>query len=266
MTVVLSSDLGPYVEAYKGFQDAFGAPVRQINLKTDIFDPSNISDVVVAFGGKAALETYPDDTVVIYCLAPGVQLKVEGQQTVKIPMLPSAADVLNRLKILQPNLRRLATIWASDAQADYLQELAIFAKQVDIVLISERISDSDDLPGRLRKVLQEGVDGVWLPPDPALINARSFSVFREFSWSNNVPLYVPTAGLVDKGAVAAVSSGFWDIGRTAGEVAKRALQDNLNASVIYPLKVELRVNLDAADQAGLELNQEDLIEKGAVLQ
>jgi hypothetical protein len=266
VTAVLSSDLGPYMEAYEGFQEAFGTPVRQINLKTDVLEPNNISDIVVAFGGKAALETYANNTVVIYCLAPGVQLNTETQQTIKIPMLPSAADVLNRLQILQPGLNRLATIWASDAQADYLRKLAFVAEQSGIVLISERVSSPDDLPDRLRQVLRDGANGVWLPPDPALINARNFSVFKEFSWSNNIPLYVPTAGLVDKGAVAAVSSGFRDIGRTAGAVARRALQGNLNERVIYPLEVEFRVNLNAANQAGLKPNQADLIERGVILQ
>ena len=264
VTAVLSSDLGPYLEAFKGFQDAFGEPVRQINLKTDVFDPNNISDIVVAFGGKAALETYPDGTFVIYCLAPGVQL--ENSNAIKIPMLPSASDVLDHLQIVQPNLRRLATIWASDAQADYLSELGVFAKRAGITLISERVTSPDDLPERLRKVLRDGVNGMWLPPDPVLINARSFSVFKAFSWSNNVPLYVPTAGLVDKGAVAAISSGFGNIGRTAGDVARRALSDRPRENEIYPLKVEFRVNSNSADQAGLKLNQADLIEKGAILQ
>jgi len=67
VTAVLSSDLGPYGEAYAGFVEAFGQPVTQINLKNDRLQLSADTRVVVAFGGKAALLDYPEDVTLIYC-------------------------------------------------------------------------------------------------------------------------------------------------------------------------------------------------------
>jgi ABC-type uncharacterized transport system substrate-binding protein len=117
---------------------------------------------------------------------------------------------------------------------------------------------ADDLPDGLRTVLRQGVDGVWLPPDPVLINARSFSIFREFSRSNDVPLYVPTSSLLNRGAVASVSCGFDEIGRTAGRLAHLALSGGISGGVVYPERVVFRVNGEAARDAGLELGRDSL--------
>jgi len=115
VTVVLSSDLGPYGEAYAGFIEAFGQPDRQVNLKKDQFQLSVNTRLVVAFGGKAALQAYPDDVTLVYCLAPGVYLAPEKRRgrSVKVAMMPSALAMLTHLKRLQPDLRRLGVFWSS---------------------------------------------------------------------------------------------------------------------------------------------------------
>ena len=114
VTVVLSSGLGPYGEAYAGFIEAFGQPDRLVNLKKDLFQLSVNTRVVVAFGGKAALLAYPDDVTLVYCLAPGVYLtpgKRRGQ-SVKVAMMPSALAMLTHLQRLQPDLHRLGVFWS----------------------------------------------------------------------------------------------------------------------------------------------------------
>ena len=258
IVAVLSSDLGPYGEAYAGFVEAYGQPVALINLKNDRFQLPSDTRVVVAFGGKAALLDYPDNVALIYCLAPGVCLSSEYRRgrSAKVAMVPTALSLLTHLRQVQPALHRLSVFWASEAQEAYLQELGVVAEGLGIHVRSIRVSGADDLPDGLRAVLRQGVEGIWLPPDPVLINARSFSLFREFSRSNDVPLYVPTSSLLNRGAVASVACSFDEIGRTAGRLALTALSGGVSSGVVHPERVAFRVNEKAAQDAGLEISRD----------
>jgi len=255
---VLSSDLRPYEEALSGFEEAFGNRVPRLNLATEQLVVRGQSRIVVAFGGKAALADYPNSVTLIYCLAPGTQLPSnERHRSIKIHMLPRADVVVKRLNGIQPALKKLAVFWSADAMSNYLGSYELSASG-NFEVLSERIEDPDGLPVRLRAALQQGVDGLWLPPDPLLINAQRFGVLKAFCLSNAIPLYVPTAGLVEKDAVASVSTSFRQIGQTAGQVARRVHEGQSVDSVIYPSEMEVFINLNAAKETGLHLSAEIL--------
>jgi ABC-type uncharacterized transport system substrate-binding protein len=268
VTAILSARIEPYEKAFEAFQTAYGAPVRRINLSDEASHTPAVTRVVVAFGGKAALASYPAGTLVIYCLAPGVNLdeREKRGEAVKVTMLPPATDVISRLKLLQPGLTRLGIFWASDAQLLYVNALQQVAQQWGIVIVAEHVHSLDDLPEAMRQMLRNHINGVWLPPDPVLINAQSFELFRTFSRSNDVPLYVPSGGLVDKGAVASVACGFEEIGRTAGLVVKRVLSGEKLPAIVYPEKVIFRVSLSAATEAGMTIDRPTLERGGGELQ
>lgn len=263
VAVVMSSNLSPYVEAYTHFRTVYGRPIHQLDLiDNQVAHIPQGTRVVVTFGGQAALASYPPDVVVIYCLAPGVTLKNRAQKNraVKIAMTPSATETIKRCKIVQPSLRRLGIFWVSDAQESFLQLLHVAAQQWGVEVVLRRIGGVSDLPHGLRDILREGVDGLWLPPDPALINPRSLSIFREFSYANDVPFYVPSKGLLEKGATASISCGFGDVGRTVGEVTHKVLMGDVLPVIVYPDQVIFGVNLKAAQETGLAVDL-DAIER-----
>jgi ABC-type uncharacterized transport system substrate-binding protein len=147
----------------------------------------------------------------------------------------------------------------------YLEEIQQVCAGFGIKAIVTQVSGADALPDRLRAVLQQGVDALWLPPDPLLINAQNFSVLKTFCWSNNIPFYAPTAGLVEQGAVASVSSSFREIGRAAGRVARRVLLGKIPEQVVYPDVVEVTLNLTAAANSKLQIPQEVRLKADRVL-
>lgn len=260
VVAILSSELPPYHEALEGFQEAFGKAVRRVSLTLDEPSIGPETHVVAAFGGKAALKTYPEQAVVIYCLSPGVHLASGDRRrdAVKIPMLPRAGFVISRLREFQPGLKSLVVFWISEALAPHIQDMGQAASSFGITLLEERLANQDDLPERLRWVLRKGADGVWLPPDPVLINARSFALLKAFCQANRMPLYVPTSGLVEQGAVASISCSFREMGRTAGKAAREALLGNVRPGVSYPEVVETTLNLNAATNVGLQITPEIL--------
>ena len=75
---VLSSELRPYQEAFEGFQKALGQPVSCVFMGSGRPKVDPQTQVVVAFGGRAALARYAEGMEVIYCLAPGARPEKRG--------------------------------------------------------------------------------------------------------------------------------------------------------------------------------------------
>lgn len=266
VVVVLSAELGPYREAFEGFQEALGHTVSPILLSEGSPRISPETRVVVAFGGKAAQWDYPDRVALIYAMAPGTKLEPRDRKgfSIEVGILPRAGLILSRLKELQPPLKRLAILWSSKAVEDYLDEIRKAAEPIGLEVSSERLGGPGDLPDRLRALFGK-IDAFWLLPDPPLVNSQSLSILKEYSWSNDIPFYAPTAGFVQQGATASISSSFREIGRAAGAAARRALAGDLVQGTVYPDKTEVTVSAKSAEAAGLQIPREALQKADKVL-
>lgn len=256
VVAVLSSDLAPYREAYQGFAEALGRPVSMVSLQAGRPRIGRDTRVVVAFGGKAATEEYSGDLTLVYCMAPGTTLDPGQRQgpTVRINMLPVAGQIADALRELQPPLRHLAVLWITDTMTDYAAQMRQAGGEAGMEVSAEHLGDPDQLPDSLRRLIGKGVEALWLPPDPLLINAGSFALLREFSRANKVPLYAPTAGFAEEGAVAAVGVSFAQNGRTAAQTVLGILAGRKMPDEIYPDECEITLNLGAAAEVGLRFS------------
>lgn len=266
VAAVLSAEIGPYREAYEGLQEFLGRSVPSIPITEGSPRISLETRVIVAFGGRAAQWNYPDRVVLVYGMAPGTTLGLRGRQglSIEVNILPHAETVLARLKEMQPSLKRLAVLWSSKSVEDYLKEARRASQSVDIEIISERLGGPAELPDRLRNLFGK-IDALWLLPDPVLVNSQTFSIIKEYSWSNRIPFYAPTAGFVQQGATASVSTGFREIGRAAALAAKGVLSGEPAQGMVYPEKAEVIINLKAAANTGLDLSKEVLRRADKVL-
>lgn len=263
---VLSSDLGPYQQAYQGFQEVFNRPIPLYKLNETQPRIDTDTRIVVAFGGKAAQWSYPDHVVLIYCMAPGTRLSLRERRGsfVEIQLVPEAAIVLDWFKKIQPGLKRLAVFWASKPMEDYVRKLEAVSQSTDIRVMNERLGSSKELPVLLRN-LHGKIDAFWLLPDPPVVNSQSVSVMREYSLANSIPFFAPIAGLVEQGATASVSISFREIGRTAGRTAERILAREGVEETVYPKKVDVTLNLPAVKKVGLIISPEVRREADRVL-
>jgi ABC transporter substrate binding protein len=259
ITAVLSSELGPYREALEGFQETVGQRVVVILAGSSA---PNVREarIVVAFGGKAAMLGYPEDAALVYCMAPGMDLRRSQRNapTLKIELLPHPDVVLAGLRIMQPSMKRLAVIWSSDGSGPYVREIQRAARRLGIELLSERLKSGDELPDVLRSFAARKAEALWLAPDPVLINPENFVMIRSFATTNRIPFYAPTQGLVELGAVAAISASFRSIGRSAGRIALLAQEGRIPDGNFYPDSSDLSINVSAATACGLRLSPEVL--------
>lgn len=256
VVAVLGADLKPYREAYESFQEKLGRPVPLLPLGAAL--PKE-TKVVAAFGGKAAVQRYPARVALVYGVAPGLQVgpDVHDGVTVKVAMEPAAGAVIENLRQVQPGLKKLSVLWSNDAFEADAEELKKAGAADGIEVDSERVEDLADLASILRRL--KGADrAIWMTPDPLMITPRNFETIRQFSYGNGVPFYAPTEGLAERGAVAAVSADYAQIGRTAAAAAAALLSGESQPARVHVSAVTLSVNLSAAKAAAIVVPPEAL--------
>lgn len=267
VTVVMSSTLRPYEEAFEGFQAALGPSGTAVKR---IVTPSGVptgTRVVAAFGGKAAVQPYPAGVPIVYCMAPGTRVgSSSDRHVVEVGMLPTPKVLLTHLKRIQPDMRKLGILVISEGVTRYVDELANVTAGLDVTLIVQRLGAVGELPDGLRTLQARGIDAIWVPADPLLITARNFLLLTAFASENDIPLYAPTSGLVEKGATASVSVGFRDVGARAAAAVQALLEGRDVGSVVHPDIVEISLNLPAARSAGLSLSSDILLRATRVIE
>lgn len=238
VVAVLSSDLGAFREALRGFEAGFGQKVPVVKASDRAKLPAG-TRVVAAFGGRAAAKPYRSGVFVISCLAPG--LPRDPAYGARVRMVPPPDTLLAAIHAAQPKARDVAVFFLNPAFDDYARELDARAARFGLDVMPMDLEDRAQLPEALRSILGE-VDAVWVAPDPDLINERTFALLREFSRSGRLPLYAPTLELVKEGATAAIAVSYFEAGRAAGLAAKRALAGEKVPPRIYAEKVDVVVN------------------------
>jgi hypothetical protein len=268
VVAVLSSESSAYREALAGFEESYGHSVPVLNLSKGDIQLPNSARIFVAFGGRAASYSYPARSVLIYCLAPSVELArgTDENLRIKVRISPPPDILLAELKDIQPNLKRLTVFWIDSSLSKIFNDMEPVARTLGIELRSAHIDKAEDLPETLRS-LKGKTDAMWFIPDPKLVTPNNFAMTKEFSLSNGIPFYVPVDSLVDKGATASVSSSFREMGRISGKLASQALAGTLNngTSRVYPEKVSLTLNLTIAAQQGLKVSPDVLKKADRVL-
>ena len=242
--VALSSDLSPYQRALDGIQAVVNAEV--LKLDADRLD-ARPGDVVIAVGGRAALETYPNSIHLVYCLAPTVTIPPDQFASVtRVFMGPRPSRIVTAIREIQPAAVRIGVLSGGGAARAYLDADADALGRSDSTLVHAEVGPGPGagLPSRLRE-LAGRVDAIWILPDPAIITGANMTVLRDFSWASKVPFYVPMDGLLEKGAVAAISASFEDIGEAAGRAAEAIIAGGVHHSDAFPAGLRVSVNYDA---------------------
>lgn len=255
VVAVLSSATGPYQAAFDSFVKTLGRETATIRLPGQL--PAAPARVIVAFGGEAALQTYPKSSTLIACLTPGlVGSVIHKAPFVFIAMKPAPMRLLSELRRVQPGLKRLAVLSHTRDMTSYLADLKRAGAALGVEIIAPTARGPDDVPDALRALLADKADAVWLAPDPSLVTSESFQTIKQFSWDNGIPFYAPTRGLAAAGAAAAVSVSPEEVGRLAAELARRAMAGDTLPEIVYPARTSLTVNLQSARKSGLRIEPE----------
>lgn len=262
--VVLSSDIAPYREAARGFSDAFRGKVAESVMGDDPSSAGKVAAevndancaVVVAMGSQALrhlrLRIQGKPIVFAMTLSPSAG-GIAGKEITGVYLEPSPRDTLAALKRIFPNAAS-AGVLHSPASAAYMQEAETAAQSFGLKLNAVSAASTGDAVRQLPSMTVKS-DVLWMIPDPVTSSQGVFKAMLESSLTRSVPIFALSEKHVSAGALAALSTNYFENGKQAGALARRVALGTSASSLPpeYARDFGLALNLKTAQRLGFEI-------------
>jgi ABC-type uncharacterized transport system substrate-binding protein len=206
--------------------------------------------VVVTFGSEAALKDYPSDATLVAALLPDPSLDVKHSNATKVGLFPTAAVLAAKVKAVDSKVATLAVLNANGTYGDYIDQLGKAAGAAGFKVKAQKVESLDDVTSAVGG-FKGGAEALWIPPDPLLMNPKTFAAIKDGCASAGIALIAPVSGLARAGALAGIAPSFKQVGKAAGLAAKSAASGSPAGDWYYPGEVETCVNKTVAGTLGV---------------
>lgn len=245
-----------------GFQAAFKGSVETFTYSgpdTASKVSGSSPKVIVALGSAAAknmAEAAKDRPLLYAGVLNPKKVGLEGSNVGGVPMsVPIKRQWTVALKgIRAKRLGVLASADNADAKNDAQEAGSDLGLKVKVSAVS-----GDDLAGAL-KALEDEVDAVWIPLDPAVAQQTQFKAIVDFCLKKKVPLIVPAPSYVKQGGLMSISMSYAEMGKVLAAQAKAVVEGSSAraASGKVATEEEVTANLAVAREVGVSFTADFL--------
>jgi putative ABC transport system substrate-binding protein len=170
-----------------------------------------------------------------------------------VALHPPVKNQLAAFRIVHPRGVRVGVLYNPDNVGRMVQEALKAAPVVRLVIVERAISSAKDVPQGLRALL-DGIDALWLPPDPLLLGEEARRYILQETLKAGKPVYAYSAALVQEGALVSNGAEMTNTGEQVGELLLRLLGNEKGAKIELAMpKAELVINKKIADRLKIEI-------------
>ena len=165
-------------------------------------------------------------------------------------------DQFAYFRLVVPRLRSIGVFYNQQESGAVIAEARIAARDMGLTLKAIPITTPEEVPSKLN--LLAGVDGLWMVADSLVFTPRNTEYILLYTLKEDLPFMGVSEQFVKAGALCSVSPDYDALTRqTSGQIAAilRGVQP-ANLPVELPQRIELALNLKAAESIGLKLSPE----------
>jgi putative ABC transport system substrate-binding protein len=156
-----------------------------------------------------------------------------------------------------PGRQRVGVLYDEKQTGAFIQDALKAARQQGLNLVPVAVRSQEDVAHALSGLLPK-IDVFWLIQDQVVVSESSIPVFLESSLNAGVPIFTFSSTLVQQGAVGALVSDPWAVGRQAARLSLTRLKDTgaLAGTLVAPEHPQWALNLKSAEHFNIRLNPE----------
>ncbi|MBL9003075.1 MAG: hypothetical protein JNJ46_02450 [Myxococcales bacterium] len=262
VAVLLDGNVPQYREAQAAAKavlpDAPALDVNAPDLKAQLERIAANAGVILAIGHKAMTLAQGSGATVVFCMVLGPSASTAKNVTgLRLEVEPSLQ--LSLIKRVHPTARRLGMIFDSRTFGSYAQAATQAASAQGITLVTRPVSDGKEVRAALADIAGS-IDGLWLVPDPALVNIEIFNFLLVSTLERKIALFGFFADFTRRGALASIAPDYSEIGKQAAKLAAELSEKPPAARLPLPAAIAspggLTINAKTARQLGIELSDE----------
>ncbi len=265
---VQSIRVTPYEQALKGFESVCNLKVRRFVLS----DYENVDiahkikslrpDMILAIGATAlSIVKHIRKIPVVYLMVldPKAVISSDKKNISGVSMNIPQQDQLSIIVKIFPNAKDIGVIYNPKKTGFMIKRAEASAWGAGINLIKKTITDPKDAASRIME-MQGKIDLFWLSPDTTVLTPETIKFLFLFSMNNKIPVIAFSKNYLGMGALLSIGIDSYDIGRQAGELAKKILKGHkkLLNKHIDARKPVLSLNKKIADKLGIKVNKHNV--------
>lgn len=264
VAVVMSRLIPPYQKALSGFE-------KELDCDTTVFDlqkkkdPQSVAkeikaakpDLVLAIGSNALklAKKHLKKTPVIFTmvLKPG---KMPGNVTGVSMTLPAKTHLIG-LKLIAPKVKSVGIVFNPKHSGKRVDQFKKVAGKLGLKIVSVAANSKKEAFSAI-KLLAGRVDSLWMVMDQDVV--ANFNLLQSLSTKEKVPLATFSYKYVEMGALVALAPKFEDLGKQAGQLAKKLLSGvpPKKLGVVSPTNFYYSINVNTALKIGVGVPPEVL--------
>ncbi len=251
---------GEYGAVADAAERALGQPARRIEVRDGpqrAALPSKCGRLIIAVGSEAlriAGERAPG-VPVVHVMAENA--RASGRPGVLLD--PDPRTVLETLRRLAPNVRRIGAVFNPDATGPLVADAQASARALGMELVALPVRNVGEAVRAFHRFERElSVDALWLLPDgTATVQETVYYALELAHWRRMVVIGL-SRWYVASGALFALSPRPESYGAAAGELAGQVLRGTAPAGAVHARDYALYVNQRAAIRLGLKVPRQVL--------
>jgi len=272
VAILKSGEFAQYETAINGFVDEFDYIGKTINSTVHLLsakdqsNPKIISDIlksnpqiILAVGSEAAkfCTLKIKDKPIVFCmlLDPASQGLVGVRNMTGVSLdIPHKNSLQELLKIV-PSAKNVGLLYNPEVNGDNVSNAKVAAGLLGLTLISEKVYSRGDITKGFLTMVDE-IDAMWIITDPVVSNAYSIKYLLLNTLQNEIPVIGISKNYVKAGALFALTTDFYDIGRQAAELASQIIIQGIspkNIPIAKPRKYNLILNKKTANAINLRI-------------
>lgn len=273
VAIILSDESTPYQESLNGIRASLDAERALVNIYSQSSKTLDFSrdrpDLIITVGERAtqdlAAQNLPTPTLAIlisrYAFE-NIARQRNYRQFSALYLDQPFARQIDLIQLALPDHKRIGVVLGPKSK-DALTKLQSAAKDAKYGLVVEKISSESELLPALHRVLADS-NVLLALPDPLVFNKSTVQGLLLTSYRYQDPMIGFSHAYVKAGALIAVYTTPEQAGKQAGEIAMRALEENmvLLPPPGYPKYYSVSVNYQVARSLGISVGDEaDILQR-----
>jgi putative tryptophan/tyrosine transport system substrate-binding protein len=227
--LVVSSDDAYYTEVAASFKKSFGQPVEEVNLlgledesrKLGKTLAASKPELLIAVGNLSAkmAKEYCADCQILYAAASNAsERKLSGANVYGISAQPSAAKIIDNIKLVFPNASKVGVIYQPNFTGKDIAQLQAAATKANLKLIAEPVTQMKDIPNTLTKLIPH-IDLYLMLDDPGVISDDTFPFIFLNCFQKKIPIFATSQEILKKCGIAGYGYSSTQLGSELGKYA-----------------------------------------------